>query len=640
MPKAKVTKDPIAKAHLAYSGFPMRQVLQTTCAVGELMPVYMDILSPGDKVHFSHNLNLRLNYLERPANENLTAHVDWFFVPLEQLFKPFGQMFYGISDFGSDLFAQGNAPSVFPSVTLKEVLDVIKKYASKSVSGPAVSTEYLTNSVEVGAQTSTYGQYVVGMFRLMDSLGLPMIQLSDYWSSAWDSGKSPAYAANLSRKMSLWFPLAYQKIWYDHYRLADRVANDPKAYNVDSFYNYSQTAFSAQTLEKIFQPHLVPWARDYFTHNFVSPIVPSNSAAKGDSSPYGKSLLSQINLAKVNNWLGTNSIYAASYDNETGDYVSNVSAGYAPTTVVSWPSEGLGYDEQPQFSVANIRAAFAVEKLLEVTRRAGKHYDKQTLAHFGVKVPQGVSGESYKLASFSQPIVIGDIVATAAGESGDNQSVLGELGGRGYSDTDALNCKSKGSFEAKCHGVLMAVQYITPEVHYAQVGMNRLNKLIERTDFYIPEFENLGMQPMFGYEGFFYMENTSGSAYTLDTILGWKYRYAEFKEKYNVTRGGYLGTLSDWSASRVWKGGGAASYYVNPSYLNPILSVFYSSGQSVANYAYLLGVTPYPTSAVGSINTPASLFYAQVYSQDPFVMDMLFQVNKVSKMSVYGLPNL
>ena len=36
---------------------------------------------------------------------------------------------------------------------------------------------------------------------------------------------------------------------------------------------------------------------------------------------------------------------------------------------------------------ANIRAMFANEKLWSITGRAKKHYDDQTLAHFGFEVP-------------------------------------------------------------------------------------------------------------------------------------------------------------------------------------------------------------------------------------------------------------
>lgn len=121
------------------------------------------------------------------------------------------------------------------------------------------------------------------------------------------------------------------------------------------------------------------------------------------------------------------------------------------------------------------------------------------------------------------------------------------------------------------------------------------------------------------------------------SILGWKYRYSEFKEKYDITRGAYLGDMSDWSASRIFAEtdafGEAPSYYVQPDYLNPILSVQYGVGDvNVANYG---GFWPDKTTF-----KTAKEEYAQLYGQDPFVCDFFFHVKKVSKMSVYGLPNL
>lgn len=603
---ANINKDPKHSDQHGYSDFPMRQAIHTSMSVGEIMPAYIDVLSPGDKVDGTFNLNSRLLYLERPANEEIELHCDTFFVPIQQLFKPFEQVFYGISDFETDFIKPETGRELFPSASFNAIIDsqIVSERATKEFKN--VNLEY------------------VSRVKLFDALQYPVKALADEMLKPVEER-----APSLARSTSIWFALAYQKIWYDHYRLTDRIGNDAQAYNCDSWFN-TGAPFASIRVTHIFDPHLVPYNRDYFTHNFTSPLVSAGSSAAAGN---GESLLASVDLGKVDSWLGTQDfrtvgVVASNNGSRTTDPQS--SSSFAPSGV----APKVTSNSTLIYNTANIRAAFAVEKLLEVTRRAGKHYDKQTLAHFGVEVPKGTAGECFKIDEFTQPIVIGDIVASATtGDGSDGSSVLGELGGRGYTDTKAFNLNPHFNFEAKTHGILMSVVYFKPRCSYQQTGFNRLNKLLNRTDFFIPEFENLGMQPLFSYEALLDTVGVEGIS-----ILGWKYRYSEFKEKYDITRGAYLGDMSDWSSSRIFAEsdafGEAPSYYVQPDYLNPILSVQYGVGaRTVANYGAWNRDQGQPV-GTGAEN------YAQLYGQDPFVCDFFFYVKKVSKMSVYGLPNL
>ena len=602
MPKASVKKDPSIRADLSYSPFPMEQTIHTSQTIGELMPYYMDILQPGDKVRCNANLNARLLYLERPANEHIRLHCEWYFVPLQQLYKPFEQVFYGINDFESSMFDPSQVDQYFPYISISDIQAKLLDPIWNGSHGTEKTHEFQDDNLLVASRC-----------RLIDSLLYPVRRIGDSYGSAPSAG--------LARNSTPWFALAYQKIWYDHFRLTDRIANNAKAYNMDTFYASQEKHLTDNALAVIFAPHLVPWMRDYYTHNFVSPLVP----AGGTTYRGMTSILDGVDLGKVNTWLGLSDFQTATIGNLDQDIPQYDNSGDAVNVFPVKPE--LQQDEPVEyqhFNTANIRAAFAVEKLLEVTRRAGKHYDKQTLAHFGVEVPKGVNGECFDLGGFTQDIMIGDIVASATTE----QSTLGELGGRGYTDTGAQKAGRQVEFEAKTHGVLMALCWFEPVPSYQQVGIDRLCMLNERTDFAIPEFDKLGMQPMFGFESQF--DNQGNDTY----FLGWKYRNAHFKEKHDVTRGAYLGAMSDWSASRAFANDVQVDdYYVQPDYLNPILSVQYGEGNvKVANWgAYDILDNP---------DISGAARYSQLYGQDPFVCDFYFKVDKLSKMSTYGLPNL
>ena len=102
-------------------------------------------------------------------------------------------------------------------------------------------------------------------------------------------------------------------------------------------------------------------------------------------------------------------------------------------------------------ALAQVRASFAMDKLLRVVNRAGKHVDDQLFAQFGVRVPQGVSGEVYKIKSYHSLFHIGEVIQSATTVDSDGNDIpLGEMAGRGVS---VLNGNDKFSFIAPCHGI-------------------------------------------------------------------------------------------------------------------------------------------------------------------------------------------
>lgn len=636
MSQSAINKDPVSRSGVGYSDFPQTQHLSTSMTVGEMLPGFIDILQPGDKIKLSYNTVARLNYLERPAFEKVEICQDYFFVPMQQLYKPFEQIFYGISDFGTDFLQDTSIYNTkFPFVDIKTIVQALAQ-ADKRTIYNYYSKEYDDIVYPQESSDVTQLKKVLATFRLLDACQFPMRK----YAEAFEAVNSDILDDfNLTKTHSLWFLLAYQKIWYDHFRDTDRFENDPGAYNMDSWF-YGKRS-EGETLSKsigvrdfirIAQPHLCPWQNDYFIHNKVSPMI--NNASGLDPVRSDISMLDRVDLGKVNSWLGVGNFSTLV---QAGDF-SRDDIAFDPAedkaiSVVPGPSPHPQNLPTAYFSTANMRAAFAVEKLLEVSRRSGKHYDKQTLAHFGVDVPTGTAGECYWISHKSQPVAIGDIVATATTGSSEDSSFLGELGGRGYSNTEAFNIDTLGEFEAKTHGVLMSIIYIRPKATYQQTGINRLTKLINREDFVIPELENLGMQPLFGFESNYYVtRDQSADQEQNDKIRGWKYRYAEFKERYDIARGSILGNYADWSAATVFQGDTIRpqAYYVHPDYLNAILSVQYYGGeygQNVANYDI-------------DFDASGAQIYAQVYSQDPFVLDIEYNYLKISKMSKFGLPQL
>lgn len=574
-----------SKSAVGYSAFPLDHLVNFTSAAGYLIPVFWDFLDPGDKVNFKTLLRTKSQPLTKPAMATCIERVEWFAVPIDQLYKPFGAKYYGINDISSDLLPTKGYDDYLPYFQLTKINDVISSLPVTPESQSAVPVSL---------------PLAQDCMRLCQSFGVPKLV---------GLVANQQFPASIS---ALPFA-AYQKIYSDHYRLTDREENDPAAYNLDSFVGSSGSQSANITddtrIRKLITLRKRPYMRDYFTSMSVSPLMGSQDVNA-----------SGVDLGRINQWLnGLSQVGTGVPFSEGGIAGGNSTIGMiystdvSPTTVRlpnSGSSQIVGNTLGAAFNPPNIRSLFAVEKLLEVTRRAKKHYDMQTLAHFGVEVPKGLSGECMKLGTHEQYLQIGEVISSANTSEGS----LGELAGRGNSEGSS----KKFDFEAKCHCVLMAIYSVEPVVNMGSDGVPRLLSMTNASDFFKSEFDNLGLQPVFRkelYAGAYNSETVSGNNY--NTVIGWQPRYEQLKGRYNRSFAGCDNSyFSEWALNRTSIGNTAPSvsrnfFYVWPTDLNNIL---------LQNYNFA---------------SPQTL-----YSQDYFVNQIYFDVTKSSKKSIFGVPNL
>lgn len=557
---ANINNNPQHRANLGYSGFAMDKLHKFSSTVGELRPVYYDFLSPGDKVSLSSILKTRTMEIDSAAMCSLTEHVDWFFVPMTRLYKLFPEFYFGVNDNQSSFVVVSQFKSPYPT--------------------------YKFNQIPLEDEDSTYFnmQINVGAARLMEDFGLPLKQACQFLSDG-----------NFGFNMSL-NPIllqAYQCIYQDKFRLSNWETVDI-SYNVDKFYNTS--ALDNASVTNLFKLRYASYHKDFFTD-----IEPSPLFGNGNESS-----LSSVDYGAVNQWL-TSTMSTELLDPAQVDASSN---GSQASVAAMDNSQGA----LAALNTANIRTIFAVEKLLEITRRAGKHYDKQTLAHFGVDVPMGMDGECIYIGGSQSKINIGDVIATSA-ES------LGKVGGKGY----GFGQSGTEKFEAKCHGVLMAIYHCAPDVDYEIQGLDRLNTYQNRVDFFQPEFDDLGMQPIFNYQAQLLSDASKNAL-----MRGWQYRYKELKQKFNTVSGALAGSLDYWTPSIIPYSdsvtGNASGVSINdllitPYFLDKIMAVEYSPVFDFEN------------------QDPEAMYNA-LWNTDPLIHELYLDVKKASKMSTYGLPNL
>lgn len=613
---SSLLKNPSHVANIGYNGFNMEQTVDFTAAPCMLLPIYYDVLNPGDKFKGLGRVKLRTQPLEAASEFKSTVRLDWFAVPMEQVFKFFGSMYYNINDINTDLISTFTHGTNFPYIPVNTITSTFfTNYPTLQQGAPTVY-EYVSRwypSSSTGKDLSFWNGYM----RLADCLGIP---ISSVTQSTFSIGSNSVFPYLFA---------AYQKIYFDFYRLSDREANDPSYYNLDSRYNTPLIGGSQFT--KLCTLQYVPWNKDFTTNTFVSPLQGAQ-----DIGSLG------IQVQMFNNWLsGGNNTFTTGSPGVSSNFPNGGSVSISsnePTTIrlnsnsASTPSHA---STQLGINAANIRGMFALEKALEITRRSGKHYDAQTLAHWGVKVPDSLAGEVIYLGSQTQPFIVGDVIST----SETSNEPLGTIAGKGYSDY-RLNDSNINNveFEAKTHTVLMCLFSVNPEVSYAQEGLDKLNALVSTYDWVHPETDQLGMQPYFVYQNNFVdFSSMSSTLPSPNDVFGWQYAYSELKLKRNRVFGNVsaYGTLSAWVPQVVY----------NPVMANNYLGVKYNSKMDffIGSPSWLNPALTYPymvEHCVNNVSNTVTLDYSKLYSRDPFIVHAEFSAVKSSKMSKYSLVNL
>ena len=189
-------------------------------------------------------------------------------------------------------------------------------------------------------------------------------------------------------------------------------------------------------------------------------------------------------------------------------------------------------------TVNDLRKAVAVQQYYEAMARGGSRYREQVRAIYGVtisdktvQVPEYLGGGRYH-------VNMNQIIQTSAANSQTN-TPLGETGA--VSITPINEASFTKSFEE--HGFIIGVMCVRHNRSYQQ-GLERFWSRKDRLDYYVPQFANLGEQPVKKKE--IMMTGTIHD----DETFGYQEAWADYRYKPNrisgKMRSNAEGTLDFW----------------------------------------------------------------------------------------------
>ena len=523
IPKIKATRP-----NRNRNAFDLSQRHLFTAHAGMLLPVLNLDLIPHDHVEINAQDFMRTLPMNTAAFASMRGVYEFFFVPYHQLWAQFDQFITGMNDFHSSAnksIQGGISPLQVPYFNVDSVFNSLNT-GKESGSGSTDDLQY---------------KFKYGAFRLLDLLGYG--RKFDSFGTAYPDNVS-GLKNNLDYNCSVFRILAYNKIYQDYYRNSNYENFDTDSFNFDKF---KGGLVDAKVVADLFKLRYRNAQTDYFTNLRQSQLFSFTTAFED---------VDNINIAPRD------------YVKSDGSNFTRVNFG-----VDTDSSEG-------DFSVSSLRAAFAVDKLLSVTMRAGKTFQDQMRAHYGVEIPDSRDGRVNYLGGFDSDMQVSDVTQTSgttATEYKPEAGYLGRVAGKGTGSG-----RGRIVFDAKEHGVLMCIYSLVPQIQYDCTRLDPMVDKLDRFDYFTPEFENLGMQPL----------NSSyiSSFCTTDPknpVLGYQPRYSEYKTALDVNHGQFAQSdaLSSWSVSRFRRWTTfpqleIADFKIDPGCLNSIFPVDYNGTEA------------------------------------------------------------
>lgn len=648
------------------TAFPISQDFTFSCSTGMLLPVYTKRLNIGEKITGVPKFFLRTEPLLAPSMTDIDVYVDTFFVPMRHICSMFDNWFTQVADAPSDLWNENynnylpllrseNNASPFSWLT-PTIFDTILYYPT-SIRSFGFDLHRLTQHLGYNAQALFVNSTVPSTTE--DANAFDGIVSTGGVRSGLRDVTMPSFSPYLFA--------AYQKIYYDIYRDTEIEGNNVKAYNFDSVFNNRATYidpstdfYNSGTLNDVngrmgmFALRYRNRNKDYFTavrrnplfndfgflpnaandlsaiKNWLAGSAVSEIASDGLSAAVNDSsnLVDLTTGSDFGRWSkrngspidGDSAVSAASYGYLFGNYNGNI-------VDLQHTHNITGYIQQ-QININSLRVGFALDKLLRVQNRAGRHADNQFYALFGVKLPQGISNETYRIKSYHTMVHLGEVISTAQTQITDGETTsvtpLGEMAGRGVA---VLNSDERFSFTAPCHGIFMTIFSISPRYKYIN-AVEKEGFAYQLMDFYRPQTDNLGQQPLFAYE--------VQKGYTPTERFGWQYYMMESKIKFDrVTNAFATNGFSPWAFNH------PAPHYDSTSGLGVVFNKVEANALNSLFVSEYNGFYRYPKcgDALDSQRIHMSQF-PSCYLRDPFKVDFSMQATLVSEMSRFGEPEL
>lgn len=209
------------------------------------------------------------------------------------------------------------------------------------------------------------------------------------------------------------------------------------------------------------------------------------------------------------------------------------------TTVNKYFGISADLSEATAATINQLRQAFAVQRFYEAQARGGSRYIEFIKNIFGVTSPDARQQRSEYLGGKRFPINMDQVLQTSATDLTSPQ-------GNTAAFSCTINSDNLFTYSATEHGYIFVMTCIRTNHSYQQ-GLNKMWLRKKWTDFYVPQFANLGEMPIYNAEIFAQdsdvVDADTGEVVN-EQVFGYQEAWAEYRYKPNMITGKLRSTAS------------------------------------------------------------------------------------------------
>lgn len=508
----------------------------TTLDFGRLQVAKIMECVPGDVINVNLNAFVQAAPNPSPINGTITFSAHAFFVPTRVVCAEWNNYILGLSN------------PTLPYMTAGDIKNSLSTFSALG------------------------GIYATDALRHLSDFGLPLAYMN--------GGLNDNY-----RVSALPFR-AFNRVWWDWYRDKQRISDA----NEGSYVYNTMGACTATEVGILAAPQYRCFTKDYITTAYDAPAENNKQAnvPVQFEQNLGYDGGSFLNFDNSNDWNASQGSGSTAIDYSRGSFGINRKTS-ATSSAYATNGSQIGNDSSATFqqemilsrnkeydstnrattktadgilytSVSQLRAASAYQRYLERLNVAGKNVISRLKALFNADdTPERLDMSEY-LGGKSVDFAFQNTTATSAGTNetsisptqsafgifgadSSSANMMGQQVSNGYANLSFDNI----TYHAKEHGYLLIVTSILPVVANYQ-GIDRMflrgvaTGTCSRFDFFTPDMENLGFQPVLMSEVVTpsALSGTIPSTYDGLSVYGWQPTYMDYKYSHDVVSGDFV----------------------------------------------------------------------------------------------------
>lgn len=485
-----VNPAPVQSKRSVFSSSPVNM---TSFNFGEIIPIYIKEILPGDTLNMTTQMMFRMSTPLTPVFQFAYLDVYYFWVPNRLCWKHW-QEFCG---------------------------------ERKDNLSWDISTDYPTLP-KLKVMAYQYCELEVSSTPLVSYFGCPTMNVDE------DSMRSYEVSS---------LPFAAYSLIYNEWFRDENVAPWDSTY--DTYFN-----LGSETSDLILnEPYKGFKLHDYFTSCIPAPQKgPAATLSLAGSAPVvagdihsipavapslskldGSELSASYHLSAAGGQSYANKLMASSSDKSIGD-LGNVAFNNLWTDLSTSSS----------VTIEQLRTSVTIQRYLETNARYGTRYFEYIFGHYGVTIPNSIVQRPELLAAKRFTLSINQVLNTA--DNASNNSPLGTTGA--FSQTFGVDESFTKTFLE--HGFVIGVALARPQLSYYQ-GIPRYLSRSSLYDFYDPIFANLGAMGVKNKELYFDYHSDNKN----EQIFGYQEAWADYRYSSSILTGkmrpNVAGGLSTWT---------------------------------------------------------------------------------------------